>query len=146
MTLARRLLVGSLIVVGALVLIVTVIIDRRVGSRLIDETTRALAREASLVALQWTRGTDADSLANRIGAALGHRVTLVDSTGRVIGDSEFDGLALGQLENHSARPEIVAARSAPFGSARRASPSAGDEELYVAVRAPLGTARVSVST
>lgn len=146
MTLARRLLVGSLIVLGTLVLFVVTIIDRRVGSRLIDETTKSLVREANLVALQWSRGLDADSLANRIGAALGHRVTLVDSSGRVVGDSEFDRPALGQLENHSNRPEIVAARSAAFGSARRYSPSAGDEELYVAVRAPLGTARVSVTT
>ena len=146
MTLARRLVLGSLIVVGTLVLIVVAIIDRRIGSRLIEETTAALGREARLVALQWTPGVDADSLANHSAAALGHRVTLVDSSGRVIGDSEFDGAALAQLENHAARPEIVAARSAPFGAAQRYSPSAGDEELYVAVRAPLGTARVSVTT
>ena len=146
MTLGRRLIVGSLIVVGALALLVVSIIDRRVGARLIEETTSALAREASLVALQWTRGVDADSLANRAGAALGHRVTLVDRSGRVVGDSEFDGLALDQLENHAARPEIIAATRAAFGSARRTSPSAGDEELYVAVRAALGTARVSVTT
>ena len=146
MTLVRRLIVGSLIVVGALALLVVSIIDRRVGVRLIDETTSALAREASLVALQWTRGVDADSLANRAGGALGHRVTLVDAGGRVVGDSEFDGPALDQLENHASRPEIIAATRAAFGSARRFSPSAGDEELYVAVRAPLGTARVSVTT
>jgi two-component system, OmpR family, phosphate regulon sensor histidine kinase PhoR len=145
-SLARRLFVGSLVVVVALVLFVVSIIDRRIGARLIDETTRSLAREARLVALQWTRNSDADSLANLVGAALGHRVTLIDSAGTVIGDSEFDGPALHRLENHATRPEIVASRTAPFGSMRRVSSSAGDEELYVAVRAPLGTARVSVST
>ena len=75
---------------------------------------------------------DADAFADAAGAALGHRVTLIDPTGRVIGDSEFDEPALGQLENHSARPEVRAA--------------AGDEELYVAVPAPRGVARVSIGT
>ena len=35
MTLAQRLLVGSLIVIGALVIVVVTVIDRRFGSRLI---------------------------------------------------------------------------------------------------------------
>jgi len=50
------------------------------------------------------------------------------------------------LENHASRPEIVAARAKGIGSSRRESASAGDEELYVAVRHPLGFARVSITT
>ncbi|MFL5564082.1 MAG: ATP-binding protein, partial [Gemmatimonadaceae bacterium] len=49
-------------------------------------------------------------------------------------------------ENHSARPEVLAARSNGMGSVRRASSSTGAEQLYVAVKARLGTARVSVTT
>ena len=146
MTLAQRLLIGSLIVIGALVAVVVTVIDRRVGTRLLEETTLALSREARLVALQWTRNADPDSIADHTGAALGHRVTLVDSNGVVVGDSEFDGAALGSLANHLDRPEIIALRSRALGSARRVSPSAGDEELYVAVPAPLGFARVSITT
>jgi signal transduction histidine kinase len=80
------------------------------------------------------------------GAALGHRVTLIDRSGHVIGDSEFDEPALDRLENHAARPEVRAAERGRMGTARRLSKSAGNEELYVAVPAPLGVARVSVPT
>ncbi|MFL5578364.1 MAG: ATP-binding protein [Gemmatimonadaceae bacterium] len=146
MKLAQRLLLGSLLVVTVLVLVVMVVIDRRLHARLTEESTDELAREARLVASQWTPGVDPDALANAAGAALGHRVTLVDSSGRVLGDSEFDGPALARLANHAERPEIVAARRAGTGSAVRVSPSAGDAEMYVAVRAPLGVARVSRTT
>jgi two-component system, OmpR family, phosphate regulon sensor histidine kinase PhoR len=78
--------------------------------------------------------------------ATGHRVTLIDTAGVVLGDSEFDQPRLGQLENHRTRPEIREALLAGTGQARRMSPSAGDEELYVAVRMPLGISRVSVRT
>jgi len=149
MTLTQRLLLGSLLLVSVLVGAVVVVIDQRVRSRIARESAGQLAREARLVAAQWGRaGTgSADSLANMAGAALGHRVTLVDSAGRVIGDSEFDEPALSRLENHARRPEVVEASRSGLGSSRRVSPSAGDEELYVAVRGPRGgVARVSVGT
>ncbi len=146
MRLTQRLLLGALFVVGVLVLFITVAVDRKLGTRLTEETTAHLANEARLVATQWTRGVDADTLANHLGAVTGHRVTLVDSTGLVVGDSEFEAADLGRLENHASRPEIAAARSTGVGSARRLSPSAGDRELYVAVRTPLGFARVSLPT
>ena len=110
------------------------------------ELTDELAREARLVAVEWAGAPDADALANAAGAALGHRVTLIRDDGVVIGDSEFDGPALARLENHRNRPEIAAARTVGQGSSRRRSPSRGDVELYVAVRAPLGVARVSIGT
>jgi two-component system, OmpR family, phosphate regulon sensor histidine kinase PhoR len=146
MRLTQRLLLGSLLVVSTLVIFVVVLLDRRLHSRVAEESERELAREARLVATQWTPGQDPDSLADLAGSALGHRVTLIDRSGRVIGDSEFDEPALDRLENHATRPEVMAARRSALGSARRVSASAGNEELYVAVRAPLGIARVSVAT
>ena len=67
-------------------------------------------------------------------------------TGGSLGDSEFDEPALSRLENHSSRPEISAALRSDSGSSIRNSPSAGDEEIYAAVRTPLGIARVSLAT
>jgi len=144
--LAERLLLGSFVVVSVLVIVVVVLSGQRLGGDLRRNTADQLQREAQLVAASWRPGVDSDSLANVSGRALGHRVTLIDSTGRVIGDSEFDGPALAQLENHSTRPEVVAARDSGAGSADRISKSAGDEELYVAVRAARGIARVSQRT
>jgi signal transduction histidine kinase len=143
--LSQRLLSGFLFVIVVLVALVVVSVDRRVRERLLEQTSTSLLREARLIGAAWSAGTSADSLADAQGALLQHRVTLIDGAGRVIGDSEFDPPALGQLENHSARPEVIAARRLGEGSAVRQSPSAGDREIYAAVAHPLGVARVSRS-
>jgi two-component system, OmpR family, phosphate regulon sensor histidine kinase PhoR len=144
--LAQRLLLQSLAIVTVMVVSVVVIIDNQLHSSITDQTIHDLAGEARLLAAEWRPGVDADSLADQAGMATGHRVTLIDSTGHVVGDSEFDGPALQRLENHSTRPEVVAARKNGVGSVRRMSPSTGEEQLYVAVKAPRGVARVSVTT
>jgi signal transduction histidine kinase len=145
-TLAKRLLFGSLVIVLVLVIGIVIIAGSRLQQRLTEETQRELEREARVVGISWQRGVNADSLADAAGGALGRRVTLIDSTGVVEGDSEFDGESLRHLQNHSTRPEVVAARATGTGHGMRQSASAGDDEIYVAVRHPLGFARVSVST
>jgi signal transduction histidine kinase len=146
MTLARRLLVGSLVVVTTLVAAVVLIAGNRLRDRLVEEKRDELQRVGRLIAAAWRPGIDADSLARVGGDALGYRVTLIDSTGVVIGDTEFGPEARRRLENHYMRPEIVEARSGGSGSSRRHSASAGDDELYVAQRHPLGYVRVSLTT
>jgi two-component system, OmpR family, phosphate regulon sensor histidine kinase PhoR len=144
--LAQRLLLQSLAIVAVMVVSVVVIIDNQLHSSITEQTIRDLAGEARLVAAQWKPAVDADSLADEAGMATGHRITLIDSAGHVVGDSEFDGAALQRLENHSNRPEVIAARANGVGSIRRMSPSTGEEQVYVAVKAPRGVARVSVVT
>ena len=145
MKLTQRLALGSLMIVGVLVTLVVAILDGRLRLRFYEESSAQLVREARLVGAQWHPGLSVDSLANEAGRALGHRVTLIDSSGIVVGDSEFDTPALDRLENHLTRPEVLEASRSGSGVARRLSPSAGDEELYAAVRTPGGFARVSVS-
>lgn len=147
MTLTKRLLVGSLVLVIVLVAGIVAIAGSRLQGRLSVETRRSLEREARLVATNWRPGVNADSLADSSGRALGRRVTLIDSSGTVVGDSEFNGEGLHQLENHAGRPEIVMARDSGIGFSTRASPSAGDDEIYFAIKdLPLGYVRVSVGT
>lgn len=146
MTLARRLLAGSIVVITLLAMLVVFIAAGRLEDRLLRDTVEDLSREAQLIAVQWQPGVNADSLADTTGSLLLRRVTLIDDGGRVVGDSDFDGPALAQLDNHRLRPEVVDANLHGFGSAQRASASAGDAELYVAVRAVSGVARVSIST
>jgi signal transduction histidine kinase len=144
--LAHRLLLQSLAIIAVMVISVVVIIDIQLHASITEQTTHDLAGEARLVATQWRPDVDPDSLADEAGVATGHRITLIDSTGHVIGDSEFDGPALQGLENHSNRPEVIDARKSGVGSVRRMSPSTGEEQLYVAVKTPRGVARVSVTT
>ena len=146
MTLAQRLLLGASALVAILLLALVAVLDERLHDRLVDESRAQFAREARLVAGEWRPATDADSLADAAAIATGHRVTLVDSAGRVVGDSDFDAPALATLENHADRPEVVAARRGGTGSATRLSSSVGAEELYVAVRGGPGVVRVAVTT
>lgn len=146
MRLAHRLLLGAVLVVTVLIIVLVALSSVRMSRRLEDLEIAQLTEEARLISREWTSTVDADALAASSGAAIGHRVTLIDSTGHVIGDSEFRGAARERLENHSTRPEVVAAVRNGVGSADRRSPSAGDNELYVAVRSPYGVTRVSIST
>lgn len=146
MTLARRLLAGALVAVSIMVIAIVIIAGARLRDRLVIERTDELTRDARLIATSWMSGVSGDSLARTTGRALGHRVTLIDSVGVVVGDSEFPPDSVRRLENHGTRPEVVAARQSGIGSARRVSASTGDEELYAAVRHPLGIVRVSLST
>jgi two-component system phosphate regulon sensor histidine kinase PhoR len=145
--LAQRLLLGAVLIVTVLIVVAVVLSGARLERQLQQLTAGQLANEARFIAQQWRGGQPADALADSAGDALSHRVTLVDSSGRVLGDSEFDGSALDVLQNHNNRPEIIAARATGFGSSTRMSPSEGDEELYVAVPAGAGRiARVSIGT
>jgi HAMP domain-containing protein len=145
-TLAKQLVLGSLVLVFLLVAAIVVLSGSRLETRLVEETTAELTREARLVGMLWKRGMDVDALADSAGTALQRRVTLIDSAGVVRGDSHFNGEELQHLENHSTRPEVIAARELGLGVGRRRSASAGDDELYVAIRHPLGFVRVSIGT
>ncbi|MDB4881315.1 MAG: phoR [Gemmatimonadetes bacterium] len=146
MTLARRLLAGSLVVVTTLVAAVVLIAGGRLRDRLVEDKRDELTRVGRVIANEWRPGVDADALARRSGEALQYRVSLIDSTGVVVGDTEFGPEARRRLENHLGRPEVIGARDSGIGVSRRHSTSAGDDELYVAQRHPLGFVRVSLTT
>ena len=146
MRLGQRLILGALAIVSALVLFIIAIANPRLERKLYEDMSQELLREARLVDAGWTDTATADSIADVAGLALGRRVTLIDSGGRVIGDSEFGPAAIARLENHADRPEIIGARSSGSGSARRRSESAGDEELYAAIRSRHGFVRVALHT
>ena len=146
MRLTTRLLLGLVLGVSLLLAAVISVLDRRIYKRIGEQQVTQLESEARLLAAQWSDLAAADAVADAAGAATGHRVTLISADGVVLGDSDFDPPRLGTLENHRSRPEVRDALRTGSGQARRMSASAGDEELYVAVRMPLGISRVSVRT
>jgi len=75
-----------------------------------------------------------DGEADELGRIIDARVTFIAPDGTVLGDSAEDGAALARLENHGARPEVVAARRTGLGIERRYSTTVNMEMLYVAVR------------
>lgn len=91
---------------------------------------------ADLLAQSNVSGSAAlDQEADRLGTFVEGRVTLIAADGRVLADSSQEQGALGTLENHSDRPEIIAARQHGRGVARRYSTTVATDLLYVAVRA-----------
>ena len=148
MRLTQRLLLGTFLVVGSLALFIVVMVDRQLGARLSVDAVASLSQEAALVGVLWQRDPlQPDSVADRAGRALGRRVTLIGTDGAVVGDAEFDGVALAALQNHALRPEVAEALEGRPGTSRRPSPSTGTEQLYVAIPVPpLGVARLSEPT
>jgi two-component system, OmpR family, phosphate regulon sensor histidine kinase PhoR len=144
--LAPRLFLSSLAVIVALTATVALILDRQLHRRIAAENIAELGREARFVAAEWTPSVQPLVLAHIAGQSLGHRVTLIRRDGVVLGDSQFDSAGVAALENHATRPEVINALAGRVGSSRRRSPSEGDDEVYVAVPAQLGVARVSQST
>ncbi|HTM46377.1 MAG TPA: ATP-binding protein [Polyangiaceae bacterium] len=87
----------------------------------------ASATSASLDDLQgW------DALADDLGRKAEGRVTVIRKDGRVLGDSDLGGRALEQVENHSGRPEVIAAMAQGSGSSMRFSNTVKERMLYVA--------------
>ena len=79
-----------------------------------------------------------DSLAKTVSQFKGYRITIIGADGKLLGDSHVPAESLAFTENHSTRPEIIAARSGGFGTARRFSRTVGVEMLYVAKALPNG--------
>ena len=143
MKLATRLFVTTSLLAAAAVGGLSIAADRLLRRNLEDEIARGLEREARLTAalvpvdsLRWPE------FARELGARIGQRVTLIDPTGRVRGDTEFDRASLDRLENHLLRPEVQEALTAGVGRAERLSASTNERRMYVAVRA--GTADLAV--
>ena len=144
MTLTQRLLIGALAVVGVNVVVMVFLVDRQLESRFRAESAQALSREARVVAEHWRAGVDAVVLARADGRALGHRVTLIRPDGVVIGDTDVEREVLERPDNRVVRPEVGESFRESLGHVIRTISSRGEDELSVAVRAPLGVARVSM--
>ena len=105
-------------------------VSDRIERALVDQTR--LAAETLSHRQPATPG-ELDAEADALGDLISARVTFVARDGSVVGDSEVDLSALGGLENHGARPEILAARQSGLGVSRRYSSTLDIEMLYVAV-------------
>ena len=76
--------------------------------------------------------TDPQGLAEQFSqAAPGKRLTIIDTDGTVLADTEVDA---STLEDHNNRPEVEAATATGWGEAVRHSDTLGTSMLYVAKR------------
>lgn len=87
-----------------------------------------------------------DALADRLGNKSGSRITIIDASGVVLGDSKRDPTT---MENHGNRPEVLEALAGGSGSSIRYSTTMECDMMYVAVPIVVdgkvaGVARVSL--
>jgi two-component system phosphate regulon sensor histidine kinase PhoR len=91
-----------------------------------------------------------DALADEIAPSAHGRVTFIDGTGTVLGDSEVTLGDLDHVENHRERPEVAAALAGNPQSSTRYSATIQKRLMYAAIPMPLpggghGVARLAVS-
>ena len=143
MTLSFRakIFLASLGVAAAALVFVTVIVayERRQDER--SSIEMRLVTQAQLIAellsqsSQISSDQDLDDEADRLAELMQARVTLIAADGRVVGDSDLEGQALADVENHLQRPEVQQARAHGVGVVARYSTTVRIEMLYAAVTA-----------
>jgi two-component system, OmpR family, phosphate regulon sensor histidine kinase PhoR len=134
-----RLFLSYLLLVAGVVLALMLGVDVTLRGPLVEQAAAELQREVRLAAEVYdARGGAPDSLARALSALSGHRVTVVAPDGTVVGDSHVAPAHLASLENHGARPEVMAAFARGSGTAVRRSASVGAELVYAAARTSRG--------
>ena len=140
MRLRTRLFLAAFGIAALSLLLAAALVAWLLERQLLDRITTDLLAEARLVAGLLARSGPAptvaelDREADSLGVSLGARVTIIEPSGRVVGDTAEDGPSLAAMENHGARPEIELARAAGAGVTRRYSTTVERDLLYAAVR------------
>ena len=91
-------------------------------------------KSKAVLLVEIARDRRTDELQSRIQALrdkIDTRITMIASDGHVVVESESDP---ADLDDHGKRPEVEAARTAPFGVATRHSKSLKKNMMYVALR------------
>jgi two-component system phosphate regulon sensor histidine kinase PhoR len=136
-----KIFLASLGVAAAGLVFVTLIVayERREDER--SSIEMRLITQAQLIAELLSQnsnissGQDLDDEADRLAELMQTRVTLIAADGRVLGDSDLEGQALADVENHLQRPEVQQARAQGVGVVARYSTTVRIEMLYAAVTA-----------
>ena len=137
-----KLLAAFLVVILAAAVIFDVTLGGAWEASLRNEIERNLTQKTQLLAhrVETDRSHSLADIAAQEGQSAGARVTIIDPTGKVLADSEANPAS---MENHSARPEFVAALSGKIGSDERRSATLSIPFLYIAVPVSGGAVRLA---
>ncbi|HSA91701.1 MAG TPA: ATP-binding protein [Terriglobales bacterium] len=137
-----KLLLAFVLVVAVATATLDIVVRRAWEKSLRGEIERSLTQKTRLVAARVTH-TPTESMAAVIqeeAQAAGARATVIESSGKVLADSEADPQT---MENHATRPEFRAALAGGVGVDARRSRTVGIPFLYVAVPIPGGAVRLA---
>src|SRR5262245_23866178 len=141
LSLRNRLLVSHAVLVVVVLAVVTAALGVEQARWIRESHALQLERRAVETERQLRGGaidaSDPERAAQTLSDLLGVRVTLIDSSGTVHGDSEVPRERLAEVENHAGRSEVRAALGGRIGHASRTSATVGKPYAYVAVPARL---------
>jgi two-component system phosphate regulon sensor histidine kinase PhoR len=138
-TFRAQIFVTFIVFISCLFLLTALVTVRLVENHQMLTIREALVREANIISyfLMKHNATEASpdirKLANVVEPLherADARVTLIDRTGKVWGDSDAPA---AHMDNHANRPEIMAAAQTGLGTAVRKSATTGEHMLYVAL-------------
>lgn len=137
-----KLFAAALVLIAACTLTMNVLIRRAWEGMLRSEVESSL-REKTLMFASQVASAPRDSLqeiTKQAARESNERATVIDSTGRVLADSEADPAT---MDNHAARPEFASALQGEMGRATRSSHIVGVDFLYEAAPIPGGAVRLA---
>ena len=137
-----KLFLAALVVIAACTISLDLLIGRAWENMLRSQIETSLRQKAAMLAgrVENTPKGQLSYIVGQAAQASGARVTVIDSSGKVLADSEASP---ENMENHASRPEVAAALRGHEASATRVSKSVGAELLYVAVPIHGGVVRLA---
>ncbi|MDC0365268.1 ATP-binding protein [Gammaproteobacteria bacterium] len=116
-----------------------IVADRDLSEGLQQQIESELFKQAKILRQSFAESpkvNNTSSLKSQIDSysdASGSRITLIARDGRVLVDSDIAMESLGSIDNHSNRPEVIAAFNNGSGSSKRFSNSIQQDMLYFAL-------------
>ncbi len=137
-----KLFLAALLIIAACTVTLYVLIEHAWEDMLRSQIETSLREKALMFASRVETSPPASlgEITAQAARAADARVTVIDSTGKVLADSEADP---AKMENHATRPEFMAALQGQVGSSTRVSRTLGTDLLYVAAPIPGGAVRMA---
>jgi two-component system phosphate regulon sensor histidine kinase PhoR len=128
----RRIFLAYLITAPLLLLFLELYLSSSIKDNYISNLKSGLITQAGLIAdqLPAPSSLNLDDFCKRFKEKTGARITVIDDTGRVLGDSDEPSVI---MENHSDRPEIKEAAISGVGTSIRRSKTLQKDLFYLAV-------------
>ncbi|MGA7462510.1 MAG: ATP-binding protein [Candidatus Korobacteraceae bacterium] len=137
-----KLLLAAMVVIAACTVSLDLLIGRAWENMLRREIETSLRQKTEMFAARVGSAPPGSlkQITAQAAAAAGARITVIDSSGKVLADSGADPAS---MENHATRPEFAAALQGQPGTSTRLSKTVGVELLYVAVPISGGAVRMA---
>jgi len=137
-----KLMLVFLVVIGVTAVTLQITVRKVWEQSLREQIARNLTQKTLIFAqrVESDRQHGLGDITAQAAQAAGARATVIDSSGRVLADSEADARS---MENHARRPEFVAALSGHLGTDQRSSHTLGIPFLYVAAPVSGGAVRLA---